>query len=104
MEVLQVPQAAEFIDELPPLLQARVRRTINLLETHGHALRMPSSRLIARGLYELRILGKVHVRLFYFFHQDRAIILFGVIKKQNRLSMKDIAYAEKVRKDVLATI
>jgi hypothetical protein len=44
------------------------------------------------------------VRLFYFFHQDRAIILFGVIKKQNRLSMKDIAYAEKVRKDVLAGI
>lgn len=104
MEVLQVPQAAEFIDELPPPLQARVRRTINLLETHGHALRMPSPRPVAQGLYELRILGKVHVRLFYFFHKNRAIILHGILKKQNKLSVKDIAYAEKVRKDVLAAI
>lgn len=67
MEVLQVPQAAEFIDELPSLLQARVRRTITLLELNGSALRMPFSKPVERGLYELRILGKVQVRLLYFF-------------------------------------
>lgn len=104
MEVVQVPHAAEFIDELPPLLQARVHRTINLLEAHGHALRIPSSRPVAQGLYELRILGKVHVRLFYFFHKKRAIILHGTLKKQNKLSVRDIAYAEKVRKEVLAAV
>ena len=104
MEVVYVPRAAHFIEELPTPLDARTKKTLDLLETHGHALRMPYSRSVARGLFELRVLGAVHVRLLYCFHKNQAVVVHALTKKRNDLSVKDIAYAKAVQKEVLADI
>jgi len=104
MEVVYVSRAAQFIEELPAPLAARTKKTLDLLETHGHVLRMPYSRSVARGLFELRVLGAVHVRILYFFHNNQAVVVHALIKKRNDLSNKDIAYAKVVQKEVLADV
>lgn len=48
--------------------------------------------------------GKYKYACFIFFHRDKSIILLGVIKKQRALAARDIAHAEKIRKEVLADI
>ncbi|MDP3402781.1 MAG: type II toxin-antitoxin system RelE/ParE family toxin [bacterium] len=104
MEVVYVPKAAQFIQDLPNPLDARTKKTLDLLEALGHTLRMPYSRSIARNLFELRVLGAVQVRLLYCFHNNQAIILHALIKKRNALSAKDIAHARAVQKEVLADV
>jgi phage-related protein len=97
MEVAFIPKVKKFITELPAEQDARVKRNIRLLQSHGHLLRFPDSRQVARGLFELRILGAVHIRFLYFFYEDRAIIVHCFMKKQRKLSRKDIEYAFKAR-------
>lgn len=104
MEVVYVPRAAQFIEDLPTPLSARTKKTLDLLETFGHTLRMPYSRSVARGLFELRVLGAVHVRLLYCFHKNQAVIVHALIKKRSALSTKDIAYARAVQKEVFADV
>lgn len=104
MEVVYIPRAAQFIEDLPNSLDARTKKTLDLLESHGHTLRMPYSRSVAQNLFELRVLGAVHVRLLYCFHNNQAIILHALIKKRNALSAKDIAYARALQKEVLADV
>jgi hypothetical protein len=104
MEVLHAPQVKEFIDGLDAGLAGRVQRMVALLESNGADLRMPYSKPVRKGMFELRVLGASQVRILYFFHDARAITLHAFLKKRGALSPKDIAYAESVRKTILASI
>jgi phage-related protein len=45
------------------------------------------------GLFELKIIGKKQVRIIYCFHNNKIYLLHGFVKKQNRISKKDIGLA-----------
>jgi phage-related protein len=104
MEIVCIPAVADFIDDLHISLGSRVKRTVGLLEELGSELRFPYSRMVARGLFELRTTGEIHVRLLYFYHEGKAIIVHGLIKKKDSLSRKDIEYAITIRNRMIKDI
>ena len=85
------PQA--FIDQLDPATIAKTIHTIELLETYGPFLRHPYSKKLASNLFELRIAGKVPVRIFYCFTKRRAILLHAFVKKRQSIPHHELKVA-----------
>ena len=89
------------IDRFDVKIQVHIDELIILLENYGQKLRMPYSKPLGKGIFELRVLGVTHIRLLYCFYKNKAVILNIITKKQNKLSGKDILLAIK-RKELLA--
>lgn len=89
------------ISNLDSKLQEHVNELVLLLKNYGPELRMPYSKSIGKGIFELRVVSTTHIRLLYCFYKNQAVILHLIIKKQNRLKNKDILIARK-RKELLA--
>ncbi len=73
----------------------RTMRCLDLLEKHGHELRMPFSKSLHEGLFELRIAGTIQVRIIYCFYKDTAILLHAFIKKTDKIPKREIELALK---------
>ncbi|MCX6790024.1 MAG: type II toxin-antitoxin system RelE/ParE family toxin [Candidatus Kaiserbacteria bacterium] len=104
MQVIYVPKAADFVVNLDDSLGVRVRRVISLLEARGNSLRMPFSKPVENGIFELRIVGALHIRLLFFFCKGDAVVAHAFFKKTERLSRRDIEYALLVQKVFIADI
>lgn len=102
MHIIYLPKAADFVAGLDNPLDGRARRMIRLLETSGNELRMPFSRPIENGIFELRVVGAVHIRLLYFFHKGEAVVAHAFAKKTQQLSRRDIEYVLRVREAFIA--
>ena len=89
----------DFLDSLDVKMQAKVLRTIELLEKNGYELREPYSKLLEDGIFELRIKqGSNITRVLYFFFVNRKIILTnGFVKKTLKMPKNEIALARKYR-------
>ncbi|MDD8019396.1 MAG: type II toxin-antitoxin system RelE/ParE family toxin, partial [Bacteroidota bacterium] len=78
----------DFILRQPIKMQAKIHRTINLLEEFGWHLPEPHSKKLSgiKGLYELRVkVGTDICRLFYFHWKETTyIITSGYVKKTNK--------------------
>ena len=61
---------------------------------------MPHSKNIAKNFYELRIKGNLEIRLFYFFKKSNIYIIHAFIKKQNKISIKDLKKGLRIKKDI----
>ena len=72
-----------FIKKQQPQARSKIIHNVRLLQEYGNMLGMPHSKMLGRGLYELRIRGKEELRIFYFFKQ-RAIYLLHAFKKQKQ--------------------
>ena len=86
-------RAEDFTNSLEKSLRNRVRKNLKLLEMFGHELKMPFSKSLGNGLFELRIVGMTHVRVMYTFKYDQIWILHALIKKTNKIPQKEIEYA-----------
>lgn len=84
----------EFIDALDRDTLAKTYRSFNLLEQFGHRLGMPHVKQVGRGLFELRILGKISVRYLFTFCAPHIIILHACFKKTMKLTAKDLTRAQ----------
>ena len=93
--------ARDFIRSLTPKLTAKVLRTLDLLESNGPSLRMPYSRLLEDGIFELRVIfGTDICRVLYYFSAGRIVILTnGFIKKEQKTPRRMIELAKKYRDD-----
>lgn len=93
---------SEFIISLPIKMQAKIHRTIQLLETFGYTLPEPHSKKIkaTKNLYELRVKQSNNIcRLFYFHWKDKIyIITSGYIKKSDKINKNQIENALKIMK------
>ena len=99
MEVIYFNEKVkDFIKELDPVTEVRVRKTLSLLEKLGHLIDLPDSKSLGRGLFELRTLGKKKVRILYVFNDGKAWVVHGFIKKSWRINIKDIEYARRLQK------
>jgi phage-related protein len=101
MEVVYLPKAKKFIEKLDDISLERVLSSVDFLEKYGHLLTMPLSKSLGKGLFELRILGNIHIRIFYFFHKDVAYVLHAIVKKQQTVPKKEIDIARKVMQSVV---
>lgn len=85
----------KFIFKLEPDIQAKTLRYIELLRDYGPKLGMPYSKSLSDRMFELRISGKINVRIIYCFHKGIIYLLHIFIKKQNKISRQDLDIAYK---------
>lgn len=104
MNIIYLPKARTFIEALDSSLDARTNKMLDLLRDCGHELRMPFSRLVGDGLFELRVVGAVQIRLLYFFHKGEAVVVHAFAKKTEQLSRRDIEYALSARRVFIASL
>lgn len=93
------------IDALPVGIRASYARLTELLEEFGLELRMPHSRAMGGGLFELRPRGREGIaRVFYCTKVGRKIIiLHSFIKKTNETPKREMDIARKRRREVIET-
>lgn len=95
METKICPEVEEFIASLEESTIGKVLRIIDLLEMFGNRLGMPHSKKIQANLFELRVRGKQEIRIFYVFHNNKAVLLHGFVKKTEKTPLKEIGVALK---------
>lgn len=88
-------QLERFIGMLEPATVAKVLRTVDLLVRFGHQLGMPHSKRVGSHLLELRVRGQQEVRIFYTFHRNAAVLLYGFIKKSQATPARELATARR---------
>ena len=76
----------EFLLSLPPKMQSKVLRQLDMLAEFGNRLREPYSAPLEDGIFELRIKqGSDISRVLYFFFVGNKIVLTnGFIKKTRK--------------------
>ena len=100
MRISYLTKVAEFVKSLNSDLKDKVITLVDVLEERNGVLGMPDSRSLGKGLFELRLLGAINVRIFYCLHKNTAYLLHAIIKKSQKISKKDIDYARKMKKAV----
>lgn len=90
------------INALPVGIRASYARLTNLLEEFGLELRMPHSRAMGDGLFELRPKGREGIaRVFYCMKVGRRIIiLHSFIKKTNETPKRELEIAHRRQREV----
>jgi phage-related protein len=90
------------VEAWPVGIYADYLRLIGLMENHGADLRMPHSRAMGRGLFELRCKGQEGIgRAFYCTMVNREIVvLHGFIKKTQETPERELTIARKRLKEV----
>ena len=92
-----------FLEAQPLSMQAKIFRTIELLQRNGNRLPEPYSKKITKNIFELRIKVSTDIsRVFYFFTIGSQIVLTnGFVKKTQKTPPREIEKAEQYRKDFL---
>lgn len=70
----------------------QINKSIGLLEKYGNTVQYPHTRYVADGVFELRVLGGKHIRIFFIFRGNEALILHAIVKKTQRIPKKELNY------------
>jgi phage-related protein len=91
------------IESWPVDVLADYARLLELLTDHGPNLRLPHSRALGGGLFELRPRGKVGIgRAFYcFLIGRRVVIVHAFVKKTQQTPDRELKLARKRVKELL---
>lgn len=85
----------KFFESIEARMKSEVVTGLGYLSRYGYALRMPISKPLGGGLFELRIIERGHIRFIYTFHDGSVKILHGFVKKTNKIPQKELEYAKK---------
>ena len=69
---------------------ARVLGNLELLDELGPLLRPPKSKKVIKDLYELRVHGKLSIRIFYTFYKNQIFILGAFVKKSQKIPKQEL--------------
>ena len=83
----------EFIEKQDMATGAKITSYVDLLVSHGPYLKPPYIKKLQDKLYELRISGKVKVRIFYTLVDNEYYLLHGFKKKSQKTPSKEIKVA-----------
>ncbi|MBE5901779.1 MAG: type II toxin-antitoxin system RelE/ParE family toxin [Lachnospiraceae bacterium] len=91
----------EFLDSLDDKMTAKLVGLMEILEEYGNNLRMPYSKHLEDGIFELRCKqGSGIVRILYFFYYEGKIIITnGFVKKTQKTPRQEIETAKQRRDD-----
>ncbi|MCP3999002.1 MAG: type II toxin-antitoxin system RelE/ParE family toxin [bacterium] len=83
---------------MSPTEFATVLAHIDRLAERGNHLRMPASRSLGQGLFEVRFdLSRSAWRITYFFAADRRIVLLTVFRKQRQNERTEVRRAREAK-------
>ena len=85
MNIVIHPQLHGYLNSLDEPTRVETRHLISLLREYGHQLRLPHSRALGRGLFELRGRAKSQVRIYYCYQDQFAVLLNVHIKKTQKI-------------------
>ena len=91
-------EVRQWFDQQAQADQIIVRKVIERLRTQGNRLRMPHSRSLGGGLYELRFsvnAGRVDQRITYVFDVERRVITLTTFSKTERRQVQRARDAQK---------
>jgi putative component of toxin-antitoxin plasmid stabilization module len=92
-------EVADWLSGLSAADQKRAKHAIDRLASLGHMARMPFSRSLGDGLFELRFsLGPTARRITYRFTTDNRIVLLTTFRKQRNNERTEIERARQVAK------
>lgn len=93
----------EFLGSLNVKMRAKVVMEIALLQEQGNELRLPYSRHLDDGIFELRIKVGTDISrvLYFFYYEGRIILTHGFIKKTQKTPPREIEKAKQYRADFL---
>ena len=96
------PRVLGEIEAWPVDVLADYAHLVELLMEHGPSLRLPHSRAMGDGLFELRPRGKSGIgRAFYcFVLERRVVVLHAFVKKSQQTPDKDLQLARKRLKEI----
>ncbi|WP_041463803.1 type II toxin-antitoxin system RelE/ParE family toxin [Pelodictyon luteolum] len=96
------PRILKDIEAWPESIKIDYARLIELLMDYGPDLRMPHSKAMGNGLFEIRPKGKAGIgRAFFCFMQGkRIVILHAFIKKTQSTPKKELLIARKRMKEI----
>lgn len=87
-------EVEQWMDRLSVAEFAATLPHVERLADRGNQLRMPASRSLGEGLFELRFdLARVSWRITYFFASDRRIVLLTVFRKQRQNERREVQRA-----------
>lgn len=91
----------EFLDSLPAKMRIKAIDSLDLLEEYGNKLRLPYSKALNDGLFELRIKFSSDIsRIFYFFFiGNKIVVTNGFVKKTQKTPQTELAKARKYKQD-----
>ncbi len=90
MKVILTPETVKFIQGLDLIANTKVKRRIAVLREFGYMIRMPASKNILPGIFELRTVGKDNIRLVFMFRNDAAVVFHAFVKKTEQISAKEM--------------
>lgn len=89
-------EVEQWIDDLPAVDFAAVLVHIERLGVQGSLLRMPASRSLGDGAFELRFnLRRMAWRITYYFAADHRIVLLTVFRKQRQNERHEVQRARR---------
>lgn len=92
---------SDFLDSLDNKMAAKLIGLMDVLEEKGTELRLPYSKSMGEGIFELRCKqGSNITRVLYFFYEGKIIIVTnGFVKKTQKTPPKEIKLAKERRED-----
>jgi phage-related protein len=96
------PRVLVEIESWPVDVLADYARLVELLTEHGPNLRLPHSRALGDGLFELRPRGRSGIgRAFYcFLIGRRVVVVHAFVKKTQQIPDKELKLARKRAKEL----
>src|SRR3990167_9808888 len=90
----------DFINERDKTTYAKLIHAIELLETDGPYLKPPHVKKLQNKLFELRISGKVAMRIFYTIRNNEYYLLHVFKKKSQKIPLKEFKVARDRLKEI----
>ena len=87
---------------IPPKIQARIIRLLELIEDHGPNLGPPHTKALGDGLFEIRAKATEGIGrgIFCYRQNDEIYVLNIFVKKSQKTPKKEIFKAQKRQKEV----
>ena len=87
---------------MPPKIQARMLRLLEMVEAYGANLGSPHTEAMGDGLFEIRAKAKEGIgrSLFCYMHGKQVCILHAFVKKSQKTPKKELRLAKERLKEV----
>jgi|SRR3989344_6558377 len=83
----------DFAEKQDKVIKAKIALSIRLLINQGPFLKPPYVKKLRNNLYELRISGKIAIRIFYTLHNNEHYLLHAFKKKSQKTPPKELRLA-----------